>query len=168
MDIENNPYRPPEAPVGERMVPGEVVPAARSQRLVAAIVDGIIVMVIVAPMLYLFGFYDGITQGQQAGFIAQLGALVLTLVVWLVLNYRFLARNGQTIGKKLQNIRIVDLDGNVPDLAGLILRRYAVFQAMALVPVIGNFLILIDILFIFSRSKRCLHDHLAKTRVVNA
>jgi hypothetical protein len=32
---------------------------------------------------------------------------------------------------------------------------------------VGTFLVLVDVLFIFRKDRRCVHDHIAGTRVVN-
>ncbi len=166
MNTKSNPYSPPEARLEDQTTPGQLMPASRVNRLIAAIVDGIILMVVIVPVLFLLGFYEGITQGQEPGLLAQLGAVVFSLMVWTAINYRFLTTKGQTVGKKLQHIRMVNMDGNVPDLVPMVLRRYAVFHFATLIPVIGNFILLVDVLFIFGQSKRCLHDRLANTRVV--
>jgi uncharacterized RDD family membrane protein YckC len=78
-----------------------------------------------------------------------------------------LARTGQTWGKKLLSIRIVDLHGELPPLWRLIVLRYLPTQLLSLVPVAGNVYALLDALFIFRQDKRCLHDIIAGTQVVN-
>ncbi|UKE68407.1 RDD family protein [Xanthomonas cerealis pv. cerealis] len=77
------------------------------------------------------------------------------------------ARTGQTWGKKLLSIRIVDLHGEPPPLWRLIVLRYLPTQLLSLVPVAGNVYALLDALFIFRHDKRCLHDIIAGTQVVN-
>jgi uncharacterized RDD family membrane protein YckC len=94
-----------------------------------------------------------------------------------------LVRGGQTIGKKFMKIYIMRSNGNIPNFGWIILREFAipvvvgacgysghndptlvgqVFQAF--IGLIG----LIDILFIFGPSRRCLHDFIAGTHVVKA
>jgi uncharacterized RDD family membrane protein YckC len=73
---------------------------------------------------------------------------------------------GQTIGKKIVGIRIVDLDNNVPALAKILGLRYLPTRAAALIPIMGSIYSLVDALFIFFPNRRCLHDLIAGTKVV--
>lgn len=84
--------------------------------------------------------------------------LALCLIQW-----NMIATCGQTIGKKLFGMRIVTSDGQAPGfLQGVVLRNW-VRNLLTMVPFLG----LIDILFIFGESRRCLHDYLAGTYVVD-
>jgi len=75
----------------------------------------------------------------------------------------FLVARGQTIGKKLVNIQIVrSKDGQNGGFVSNVLLRAIVNSFISLIPLY----LLIDTLFIFSDTKRCLHDRLAGTIVV--
>ena len=87
--------------------------------------------------------------------------------VFLLVNYHYLKTNGQTVGKKLLGIRIVDLDGNPPSMTRHLLPRYAVYFGIGYVPFVGGIFSIVNILFIFRKDKRCLHDLAAKTMVVD-
>ena len=78
-----------------------------------------------------------------------------------------LKKYGQTIGKKLLGISIVTLDGEKPEFWPLILKRYLPLGLVSYTPVVGRFLPTIDALFIFGKDKRCVHDFIAGTMVVN-
>ncbi|MCY1389879.1 hypothetical protein D9M71_46890 [compost metagenome] len=54
----------------------------------------------------------------------------------------------------------------MPELGNLLLKRYLVWWLLAYVPVIGVLLVMVDYLFIFRADRRCLHDLMAGTRVV--
>lgn len=75
---------------------------------------------------------------------------------------------GQTWGKRILGIRIVDLDGAKPPLGRLLTRRYVPIQVANLIPVVGPLLVLVDTLMIFRADRRCAHDLIAGTRVVKA
>lgn len=89
-----------------------------------------------------------------------------------------LATRGQTIGKWLVGTRIVRADNDdVPTLARTLGLRYsalalgptASFSVLVLNPVISYAFImvaLIDIALIFRGDRRCLHDLIARTKVV--
>ncbi len=93
---------------------------------------------------------------------------VLGFIGFLLLNGYFLKTNGQTVGKKLSGIRIADLDGKVPDFAKVVLLRYLPVSLVATIPLVGGYLTVIDVLFIFRSDRRCLHDLIAGTKVVTA
>jgi uncharacterized RDD family membrane protein YckC len=48
----------------------------------------------------------------------------------------------------------------------MILLRYLPISLAALIPVIGPYLSLVDVVFIFGSERRCIHDRLAGTKVV--
>ena len=163
---DNNVYSTPQSQLVDQVDDSEKPLASRWARLGASIIDSIIMMVILLPVMYLTGGFDGIMEERQPGFVYSLGMGVLGAVVFFVINYRFLIANGQTIGKKVLEIKIVDLNGNVPVFQPQLLIRYAVYFLPAQVPFAGQIFNLINILFIFTKEKRCIHDLVAKTKVV--
>ena len=84
-------------------------------------------------------------------------------------NVYLMTTAGQTIGKRIVTIRVVDAaTGQVPAFARQLGLRYGVPWFLSLIPVVGAALGLIDVLMIFRSDRRCLHDHLAGTIVVMA
>jgi len=164
--MDNNVYTTPQSTLVNPQV-GELELASRWSRLFAAIIDGIIVAVVTVPLMYLTGGFDGAMSGVQPGFIYTLGISVVGWVVFAVINGKFLLSTGQTIGKKALEIKIVDMEGTVPVLNTL-LTRYGVYYVPQVIPFVGGLFALVNILFIFGEEKRCLHDQVAKTRVVKA
>ena len=75
--------------------------------------------------------------------------------------------HGQTIGKRIMGIAIVTMDNQKPAFMLLIVQRYLSQWIMGIVPVIGIFLRLADILAIYRADRRCIHDHIAKTKVID-
>ena len=106
--------------------------------------------------------------------MANNGALDLTAtLVWFIVGeVIFLALQGwllfnrqQTIGKWLLGMKIIGMEQlDVPPgkLYGL---RYLLFHVLAQVPGI-NLVMLVDPLLIFRSDRRCLHDLLAGTQVI--
>jgi uncharacterized RDD family membrane protein YckC len=72
------------------------------------------------------------------------------------------------VGKKLAGIRIVRSDGSRAGLRRIFLLRSVVPGVFGAIPLIGPFFSLIDTLFIFGEERRCVHDLIADTIVVNA
>ena len=79
-----------------------------------------------------------------------------------------LSNYGQTVGKKVLDIKIVGMDGNKLEFLPLIGLRYAPLWIASYVPVVGGILAIVNILFIFRKDRRCIHDHIAGTQVVES
>jgi uncharacterized RDD family membrane protein YckC len=88
-------------------------------------------------------------------------------LIFFVLHGPSLFLRGQTIGKRMMGIAIVTLDNQKPAFFPLIAQRYMTQWLLGMVPAVGPLLRLADILLIFRSDKRCLHDHIAKTKVID-
>ena len=163
---DNNVYSTPQSQLVDQIDDSEKPLASRWARLGASIIDSIIMMFVVLPVMYFTGGFDGMMEGREPGFVYMFGMGILSLVAYLVINYRFLVANGQTIGKKVLEIKIVDLNGNVPVFQPQLLIRYAVYLLPGQIPFVGQLFSFINVLFIFTKEKRCIHDLVAKTKVV--
>ena len=144
----------------------EIEAATRLSRLAARFVD---YLVWFAPLAFIY--------------FPCLGPIVM-LVGWLailVAQIWLLVTRAQTIGKQALGIYIMRTDGTIPHIGWLLVREFAIpivvllLQYMAKVnhdlaglmfSVVASFLWLIDALFIFGPTRRCLHDYLAGTHVV--
>jgi uncharacterized RDD family membrane protein YckC len=80
-----------------------------------------------------------------------------------------IAKSGQSLGKKVVGTRMVDQNSGetVGFVQGFLVRTF-VFQLITGIPVVGGFVALADIVFLFTEGNQTLHDRLAKTRVVRA
>ncbi|MEM5480147.1 RDD family protein [Pseudoalteromonas fuliginea] len=136
--------------------------ATRSDRLVAAIVDGVLGVVCFIPVFILVGF-DNLSQPTLTLSAGLLGYGILST---LVLHCYLMYQRGQTIGKSLMSIRIENLDGTQASFTTIYFKRMLCMQLLSLVPSVGQFIAgFVNPLFIFGKDKRCLHDHLAGTKV---
>lgn len=170
-----NPYAAPIARVEDAPSDGLVL-AGRGTRLLAAIVDSLIVLVpfyllmFSVPSLFLGsspelaagGFATG--AGAVALMVAGIGFMIA--VIWI--NCTLLHRYGQTIAKRMFGIRIVRNDGAPVTLGRVIVARWLPMAAIGLIPLIGPIVQIVDSLMIFRADHRCLHDLIADTVVVNA
>ena len=163
-----NPYQPPEAKLVDESAQTGIVLAERGQRFAAAIVDGLLGLAIGVPIVFALGTIDYVRRGATPPFSLLLAGAVLGFAGFLLLHGYLLNKYGQTIGKRLLGIRIADLDNNLPPFGRIIGLRYLPIQALAMIPVLGSVLPLIDVLFIFREDRRCIHDLIAGTRVVKA
>lgn len=142
--------------------------ASRWIRLAAAITDSLISVALTIPVMMGLGVFEDIENGQPMSLSMTLGFAAYGWALFFLLHGHLLNQYGQTIGKKLLNIAIVDLNGNKPDFWPLIGKRYVPVALVAYIPLIGTILTLVNVLFIFRDDKRCVHDHIAGTIVVKA
>ena len=140
--------------------------ATRLSRLGAAIIDMLIVMVITLPVAYLLGALDYTETGEEPSLMLTLVVGAFSIAVFFALNRKLLAQNGQTIGKRFNNIRIVRLNGDKPEFKHLVIKRYVPYFGFGYVPLIGGILSLVNVCWIFGAPSRCLHDYIADTKVV--
>lgn len=156
--------------------------ASLGQRFAAFMLDGVFMVI---SMMFLMQ-YLGMTefdpskaqdaQAMQTEILAKVAALsngqkvflaLFPYISFLVLHGYLLSRYGQTIGKRIMGIAIVTLDNRVPPFFQLIVQRYLIQWLAGRVPVVGGILRMVDILAIFRADKRCIHDHLAGTKVID-
>jgi uncharacterized RDD family membrane protein YckC len=169
MNTEPNPYSPPQADVADPSPSdGRLELASRWVRLGGAIADGIAVSVITVPTMYLSGYWSDFMSGKQPDLSTQIGWSAFGFLAFIAIHGYFLHRDGQTLAKRLLDIKIVDMQGRKPPFWRLVVLRYLVLQLIYLVPVAGGLVATIGILFIFREDRRPLHDHLAGTQVVVA
>ena len=169
-----NAYAPPKAAVADVYEGEGAVLAGRGIRLGAAILDGIIAMAVVyTPMILTGSMGAAIAAAESSGnpfafygaFLSGGGLIGFVLWVgWLVVTFRLVQQNGQTIAKKLLNIKVVRSDGSRASVARIFWLRNFVNGLLMIVP----FYFLIDVLFIFGERRQCLHDKIADTIVINA
>jgi uncharacterized RDD family membrane protein YckC len=165
-----NPYRAPAAVVAD-IDTGEAL-AGRGARLGGAILDTIILLIILFPLMYLGGYWRAVMAAQAEGHQPPIGLVLLWTAIGfvvLVLVQGFpLRATGQTWGKRMVGIKIVDLEGNKPPLGRLLGLRYLPVQIVAAIPIVGMVAVLVDLLLIFRKDRRCVHDLIAGTKVVSA
>ncbi|MBI3331390.1 RDD family protein [Candidatus Peregrinibacteria bacterium] len=130
--------------------------AGRGARLVAMITDSFVYLPVLVLMM--------VTTGPDS----RGGAMM----IWFLLGFALfiyqmflLTRDGQTIGKKAMNIKIVlHTTGKNGGFLSNVLLRVFVNGILSIIP----FYALIDALLIFREDRRCIHDLLAGTSVVKA
>jgi len=142
--------------------------ASRLARLGAAIIDAILAMAIAFPIMYATGYLQRAMQ-QAASLGEMVGHGVGGMVIFLLLHGYFLATRGQTIGKMAAGVRIVDYHtGQLLPFGKLVGLRVIPVWLVSAIPFAGGCLALVDTLFIFGNERRCVHDLIAGTKVVEA
>jgi uncharacterized RDD family membrane protein YckC len=166
----SNPYAPPRARVRDIAAPKQqVVLAERSSRLGAAIVDGLIFSAMVYIPLIIGTVISA--AGSEAGgepnavfLLLGFGLAFAGFIVWTYLTVKQMGATGQSLAKKYFNIKVVRSDGSPASLSNLIWKRNVVNWLLGIIPMYG----LVEVLFIFGEERKCLHDKIADTIVVEA
>lgn len=178
---EWNPYSAPKADVDQGLNFGgdDYVLAERGTRLAAALIDGMLTLASLIPgFVLLFSAVDGMSgnplralssaTGDQL-FLA-VGAMILLFLAFQGYQWFLITTSGQSLAKKWLGIKIVRTDGSPCGFVnGVLLRSWVLSIVSNLLPDrMGGLVYFVDALFIFGAERRCLHDHIAGTRVIVA
>lgn len=164
-----NPYAAPQSNiVSAAMLPKHTL-ASRGSRLGAAFIDGLVgIFAVGLPIIIGIVILDPSNSAKDNGVPASaIAAFVIAGLAFLALtiyNIVLLTTRGQTIAKKWLNIRIVtNPDGQNPGFVkSFLLRSFVNTIIGQIVPFYG----IVDACFIFREDKRCLHDLIADTVVI--
>ena len=140
------------------------------KRFYAILFDYIIVFY---PLRFIFIVVGMLFDSDPLG-IAELvlGSFILLELIVVLIYFAVFAhrRNGQTVGKTINKIKVVDLEGNNPTLGRFILRE----SIARGIPFIGSFffkelalLWLLTYLLALTDDRKALHDIIAKTQVIS-
>ncbi|HVY22185.1 MAG TPA: RDD family protein [Steroidobacteraceae bacterium] len=182
---QSNRYAAPQAEVQDVDDDHEVGQlAGRGERLGAILLDGLIWgLMTYVPLSIGMGIqgWESIATSTKPGNpFSVYGAMfkqltgtagILTIVGFLIvagLNLYFVAKNSQTLGKKLVGIKVVRTSGSRATLGRIFWLRNVVNALPSFIPFIGGIYGLVDALFIFGEQRRCVHDYIADTIVVKA
>jgi uncharacterized RDD family membrane protein YckC len=162
-----NPYAAPQTTDLE-VLPQGLPLASRWARLGATLIDGIVQTVVILPLLILvFGGWSAyLAKAETMGVLMSAGLQLGSLIVFFLIHGYLMATRGQTIGKLALGIKMVRSDESPADFQRLALMRYLPQYAVTAIPLAGGFFYIVDVLFIFRKSKKCLHDDIADTIVV--
>jgi len=165
--------------------PASTALASRWLRLGAALLDELLSNFCAMPGMIMLGpsalmlIYRLATQGRSAlqdsdlemltGMSGALGVLLLGVLFCAAIQTWMLAVRGQTVGKRLLGIRIVRVqdDANPGFVHAVVLRSFIPILLRA-IPVFGLGFWLVDVLCIFREDRRCLHDLIAGTKVMQS
>ncbi len=152
------------------------------KRLLAYLIDFILLILFFISMKYFY--YGGFNVVSESELKSHAGIDILTISIPMLL-YSLMCEvllHGQTIGKKLMNIRVISLDGGEPQLSQYIVRwmfkayewpfffGYTVLTRESLIVYIlitGFFGIIVVIIIAVAKKNQRLGDLAANTVVVN-
>lgn len=135
--------------------------AGRGARLGAQMIDGILMTVAVFPILITVGLMSFTDPKINESVLSQIVSNLLPVTLLCIYEALMLKSRGQTLGKMLLKIKVVQLDSS--DLTTAQCWKRAIVRSLLAITQIGG---IIDALMIFSAKRDTLHDRFAKTRVV--
>lgn len=166
--MENDPYAPPSLsndPASSQS--SKTHPSATlNQRLAAFFIDLFIITLLFLAFYFSVSYTPIHQLFDSDDSVSEVITTLIGFFIFLVLNFHLIHTRDQTIGKLLLKIKVTDLQGNSPSTANQLGIRYGIFYLISVIPTAGDFLTLIDVLFIFGKNHRCLHDLVAGTKVV--
>lgn len=165
--LSSGPFTAPEVPSDGPLAP-------RSLRLVGAIVDFLLIAIcFLGPAFLGIGLAGGPDAIDQNELLKGLLGLIMLagLLGIQATNWYFITTRGQSLAKMVLGIRIVQLDGSPCGFVrGVLLRNWILGFVTGILNYccMGWMVQLLNALPIFGEERRCLHDHLAGTKVVLA
>jgi uncharacterized RDD family membrane protein YckC len=170
MSIDQNPYASFSAttPVLE---PKNLRLADLGKRFLGALVDGFVSVFFVGPGYVMMIVGAAVAdQSGQPGVLPFVGLALMVLggLALLGTQIYLAATRSQSIGKYLLKTQMVDFQTGVPaKFVQCFLLRTFVNGLIGGIPCVGLIYSIVDICFIFREDKRCIHDLLAKTCVID-
>lgn len=111
------------------------------------------------------------TLSQSIGnALSILGVFVSIAVLLGVIVYQavLLSSTGQTVGKRAMQIRVVNFsDANNPGFVKAVVMRWWLPSLLYPIPYLGWIFWFADGLFVFKKDRRCIHDLMAGTKVID-
>ena len=150
--------------------------AGRGIRLLAAVIDGILSMLFALPGLVMLSARLVANGGHMPAFgtpafdstLSSMGVILVGWIILMIVQGWLLATRGQTVGKKLVGIRIVRFSDDAnPGFVHAVLLRAVVITILDNIPWLGLLFWFVDCCFIFREDRRCIHDLIADTRVID-
>ena len=147
----------------------EVELASAGQRIIAVLLNQVILCIIVSVVIW-----------EEKGKVTQ--SVMLGMLIYGIVQLILMSRDGQTIGKKIMGVKVIDADGETAGFVRFFLLREAVYniiltilgvplgvalnsEQVAQIPSIIALLICLVMLFV-AIDRRTLQDKLANTYVI--
>ncbi len=153
--------------------------ASRGSRFGAAILDTIFLIIPLFILFFAFGLVDFLATGdtdstfldlmfdtQSNLFMEMFISLAFAFGLFVLVQGYFIYTSSQTLGKKILGMKVVDLEGKPVSGNHYLFLRYLPMTTASYLPLIGGIIAIINCLMIFRADHNCLHDDIAKTRVI--
>ena len=162
--------------------------ASPGKRIIAYLINCLVGAVAYIPMIwgaYSMGSYaaamdpENPTAIEPSGFaLGMIGLGGILILAYLIFQAVLMSKTGQSLGKRIMKIKVVNEDGDNPGFAGTVAMREIVpnlvLGVVGLIPFLGAiaqfgfWVACLVMLFLVDRDRRTLQDMIAKTYVVDA
>lgn len=163
--------------------------ASAGKRILAYIINCLIGAIAYIPLVWgavsmYGGSYAAMETGDTSGVnasgfaLGMVGLGSVLILAYLVVQAILMSKTGQSLGKRIMNIKVVNEDGDNPGFVGTVAMREIVpnlgLTVIGLIPFVGSIVQLVFwvaclvMLFLVDRDRRTLQDLIAKTYVVDA
>jgi uncharacterized RDD family membrane protein YckC len=133
--------------------------------IIAALMIYVPALVVLAAAGSIDAAFDPAAATLDVSLLGVAGLMCLCgFIAWVWITALLVARNGQTVGKRLVDIKVVRSDGSPASLGRIFWLRNVVNWLLSVIPLYG----LVDLLFIFGVRHQCIHDLVADTIVIKA
>ena len=167
----------------------EMALASPGKRIAAYLINGLIGSVAYIPMIWgamsMSGSYaaamdpENPVQMEPSGFaMGMIGLGSVLILAYLVFQAVLMSKTGQSLGKRIMKIKVVNEDGDNPGFAGtvamreivpnLVLTVVGMIPFLGIIAQLGFWIACLVMLFLVDRDRRTLQDMIAKTYVVDA
>jgi uncharacterized RDD family membrane protein YckC len=143
---------------------------SRARRFGAFLIDHAF-LIVPSGTAILIGIVPGMVEGStNVGSSAMIGFIFAGILALGVLAFQAhgIVTRGQTLGKRIFKLRVAKADGRPVDFASGVVLRWLVPYLLFAMTFVGTLAWIVNALFIFRDDRRCVHDLIAKTQVVNA
>ena len=116
-----------------------IILAKWTDRFLAWLIDFVVISSISTLIIFaLFGtvYYEMNDDGLWAENTQYIPTSILFFVYWVILEYK----TGQTIGKKILNLKVIRVDGYRPDLKGILLSSFGKSFLLPIDVILGGIL----------------------------
>lgn len=143
--------------------------AGRFNRLIASTIDCLIIAFPMMLFIWLIASLFDLTfdvENKVVDPVIYVVGFICSLFLYFLINYKKLRDEGQTLGKEIMGSKITDLNGQLLPVQSLIVKRLIPFWLFPYLPFIGGIANMVNLLFIFGKPRRCIHDYIAGTKVI--
>lgn len=162
---DGNPYTAPLSRPASDAFAKHYNLATRGDRLGGVIIDWLFGVACLVPGFVVAALSDSTNNPSLepvAGLLVFIGMIAPAAIQWTLIT-----RTSQSVGKRVVQTRIIQLDGSPPGfLHGVFLRSWVLGLTCMCYPV-GGIVYLVDALAIFGEKRQCLHDMIASTLVIS-
>ena len=163
--------------------------ASPGKRIAAYLINCLIGSVAYIPMIWgavsMSGSYaaaidpENPVQMEPSGFaLGMIGLGSVLILAYLIFQAVLMSKTGQSLGKRIMKIKVVNEDGDNPGFAGtvamreivpnLVLTVVGMIPFLGIIAQLGFWIACLVMLFLVDRDRRTLQDMIAKTYVVDA